>query len=99
MASNVTSTKKAAKVVEIKRKSIMKSDAPTKAQVDEYFDDLRQQYLDGKLSPRQIAAIEERLPGFLTKEGMKTSRKSSIKIPGPRVLKLDGGSTDPLRRR
>jgi hypothetical protein len=29
-----------------------------------YFDDLRQQYADGKLNKRQIYTIETRLPGF-----------------------------------
>jgi hypothetical protein len=48
---------------------------PTDAQVDQYFRDLRHEYVDGKLSKRQIAAIEERLPGFLTHEGIKPTRK------------------------
>jgi hypothetical protein len=34
------------------------------ARAQAYFDDLRQQYADGKLSKRQIHCIDERIPGF-----------------------------------
>jgi hypothetical protein len=60
--------------------TIATSTMPTGSQVDQYFRDLRQHYADGKLSKRQIAAIEERLPGFLAHEGMKFNRKPTVKM-------------------
>jgi hypothetical protein len=90
MASNLASTKKAAKDTKIccnttihplKLKhdvvcsvSVTNINRKVKAErseveVEAYFDGLRQQYTDGKLSDRQIAAIKKRLPSFL--DGVK----------------------------
>jgi hypothetical protein len=37
----------------------------SEVKVEAFFDELRQQYTNGKLSDRQIAAIKKRLPGVL----------------------------------
>jgi hypothetical protein len=72
MVSNVA-TKKAARVTRSSRKSTTEqihTTAEKEGEVNTYFAELRQQYADGKLSSRQIAAVESRFGGWSWLEGI-----------------------------
>jgi hypothetical protein len=64
----------------------------SEVEVEAYFDGLRQQYTDGKLSDRQITAIKKRLPSFL--EGVKppsmTDKQCESWIVEARTLYAEG---------